>query len=65
MNTSILNGITPQKKLQTGAFWHRASATTLKNDSMELIFELSPLPTLIFMNLGIWSMFSFLKELLQ
>jgi hypothetical protein len=63
MNTSILNGITPQKK-QTfqGAELH---ATTLKNDSMELIFELSPLPTLIFMNLvNLVDMFSFLKELL-
>jgi hypothetical protein len=31
-----------KKKLQTGAFGTELRATTLKNDSMELIFELSP-----------------------
>jgi hypothetical protein len=47
MNTSILNGITPQKTTNR-SFLVQASCTTLKNDSMELIFELSPLPTFDF-----------------
>ncbi len=36
------------KKLQTGAFGTELKATTLKNDSMELIFEFSPLQTFDF-----------------
>lgn len=36
------------RKLQTGAFGTELRATTLKNDSMELIFELSPHPTFDF-----------------
>jgi hypothetical protein len=57
MNTSILNGITPQKM-------NSFTSTTLKNDSMELIFELSPLPFDFYEPGNLVDMFSFLKELL-
>jgi hypothetical protein len=50
------------KKLQTGAFGTEIRATTLKNDSMELLFEFSPVPTFDFYEPRTFGRYVFVPE---